>query len=196
MRPNDLERILEEKPVTDLVQEYLFDGIPYCFKDSPEQYNLFRKTICNKFNIHPQNFTVVGSAKIGFSLSPDKYGKPFSDSSDIDVVLVSEELFQNLWIQLLEYKRTASYRFSNQYVKKRFEDFQHILFFGSIRLDMISEDFPFAKEWWEFFNNLSIDRRFGPRRIRAMIFKSWKHVSYYYENGIRKGIIQNEGNRI
>jgi hypothetical protein len=195
MTKDEFERIIQEKPIPEFVQEYLFDGVPYCFKDNPNIFNTFRQTICSKFNIHPQNLTIVGSAKIGFSLSPDKYGRPFSDASDIDVVLVSEELFQDLWLKLIEFKKTTVYRL-NKYHQNRFYELQAILFYGSIRLDMISSDFPFAREWWEFFNILSTDKRFGPRQVRAMIFKSWRHVSYYYESGIRKVKEQHESNRV
>lgn len=185
MTKDQFEAIIRARSVGDFVQEYLFDGIPYCFTEKPTLYNEFRREICTKFNVHPQNFTVVGSAKLGFSLSPAKYGSPFSEISDIDVVLVSDELFQELWIQLIEFKKTTVYSLSS-YHQKRFYDLQAILFYGSIRLDMVTKDFQFAKEWWEFFNRLSRDKRFGPRHVRAMIFKSWKHVSIYYEDGIRK----------
>jgi len=195
MNKDEFEKIIQEKTIAEFVQEYLFDGVPYCFKDDPSKFNLFRLAICNRFNIHPQNLTIVGSAKIGFSLSPEKYGSPFSDASDIDVVLVSEELFQDLWLRLIEFKKTTVYRLS-KYHRDRFRELQVILFYGSIRLDMISNDFAFTREWWEFFNTLSTDKRFGPRQIRAMIFKSWRHVSFYYENGVRKVTEHNESNGV
>lgn len=179
------EKILSARPIPEVVQELLFEGIPYCFKDTPDLYKDFRKEICDKFQIHPQNFTVIGSAKIGFSLKPKYYGRPFSEESDIDVVLVSDDLFQQLWIQLIKFKKTTVFQL-NYYQREKFKELQSILFYGSIRLDMVTDDFPFAKDWWEFFNKLSTDKRFGPRRIRAMIFKSWQHVSIYYEDGVAK----------
>lgn len=176
---------LAAKQPHEIVQTYLFDSAPYCFAPDPSLYLVFRKEICDNFNIHPQNFAIIGSAKVGFSLRPDKFGKPFTESSDIDVVLVSEELFQTLWVRLIEFRQTVLFRLDPR-IRKNFEDLQKILFFGTIRLDKLSNDFPFAKEWWEFFNKMSTDNRFGPRRIRAAIFKTWQHVSFYYENTIQK----------
>lgn len=176
---------LKNKQPSEIVQRYLFDFSPYCFAANPSLYQVFRGEICNNFNIHPQNFTIIGSAKLGFSLNPDKFGSPFTDASDIDVVLVSEELFQQLWFQLIEFRRTTFFRLDSR-SKKKFEDLQRFLFFGTIRLDKLSNDFPFARDWWEFFNKMSIDNRFGPRRIRAAIFKTWQHASFYYENTITK----------
>ena len=195
MTKNEFDLLLQKTSATDIVQKYILDGIPFCFQENPGLYDIFRQTICNRFQIHPQNFTIVGSAKVGFSMAPEKYGNPFSEESDIDVVLVSEDLFQNLWLKLIEFKRTTVYKLS-KYQRDRFNEFQSILFYGNIRLDMISADFPFVREWWEFFNTISLDDRFGPRRIRARIFKSWSHVSFYYENGIRKIKEQNESNSI
>lgn len=182
---NEFHSYLTSKQPTEIVQTCLFDSTPHCFAPSPELYKRFRKEICDHFDIHPQNFAIVGSAKLGFSLNPAKFGQPFAEASDIDVVLVSEELFQSLWFQLIEFRRTVLFRLDAR-VKKNFEDLQRVLFFGSIRLDKLSNDFDFAREWWEFFNRISIDDRFGPRRVRAAIFKTWKHASFYYEDNIRK----------
>jgi hypothetical protein len=195
MEKNEFDKALRDKPIVDIVQEYLFEGVPYCFKDTPEIFVLFRQMICDEFGIHRQNFTVVGSAKIGFSLSPENYGRVFNKGSDIDVVLVSEELFQDLWWKLIEYKKTTVYHL-NKSNRDRFQELQSIIFYGSIRLDKLTDDFTYARNWWMFFNSLSIDKRFGPRRVRAMLFKSWRHVSSYYEDGIRKVKDKYESNRI
>ncbi len=185
MDSEEFRRQLIEKSPNELVQAFLFDSPPYCFASDPALYQTFREQICNKFKIHPQNFTIIGSAKMGFSLHPARFGKPFCEASDIDVVLVSEELFQTLWIELIEFRRTVLYKL-NPNIRKNFERLQNTLFFGNVRLDKLSNDFVFAKEWWEFFNMMSVDQRFGPRRIRAAIFKTWRHVSFYYENSIGK----------
>jgi hypothetical protein len=189
MTKDDFEAILRDKPVSEFVQEYLFDGTPWCFSSNPQVYHDFRKEICNQFRIHPRNFTVVGSAKLGFSLAPHKYGRPFSDDSDIDVVLVSDDLYQELWLQLIEFRKSTWYALSRKN-KENFSKLQSSMFYGSIRFDQLTSDFNFARDWWKFFNTLSRDSRFGPRRIRAMIFKSWRHVSIYYEGGI-EGIARN-----
>ena len=190
---NDFKEKLATRPTSDIVQEVLFDAFPYCFKEKPSSYGIFRKEICDIFQIHPQNFSIVGSAKVGFSLSPEKFGREFNESSDIDVVLVSEELFQEIWLQLIEFKRKTLFKLDRRY-KERFETLQYSLFYGIIRLDRLSDDFDFAKKWWVFFNKLSVDKRFGPRRIRGALFKSWKHVSLTYEENIRKLREQHESN--
>lgn len=174
---------LRSRKPEEVVQKYLFDTSPYCFADNPQRYIDFRKEICEQFKIHLQNFTIVGSAKVGFSLNPTKFGVVFSESSDVDVVLVSEELFQRLWIDLIRFRRDK-FAYLHDDHRRQFNELQHIMFWGQIRMDKLPNKFTAAKEWWEFFNHLSKDKRFGPRRVRAMIFKTWKHVSFYYEKNI------------
>lgn len=176
----NFESDLFEQPISIVANKYLFDNFPYCFKEAPEKFSVFREEICTSFNIHPKNFCIVGSGKTGFSLNPKKYGKIFDYLSDIDVVLISEDLFQKLWLELIEFKKSSLYRLSPFY-KKRFNELQSIIFFGIIRLDKLSNDFDFAKDWWDFFNKLSKNENYGLHRVRGAIFKSWQHVSIYYE---------------
>lgn len=189
-RPINLQKFKEllknEHSEDKIVQSCLYDvSSPYCFKQEPEAYYALRSEVCKQFEIHEQNFTIVGSAKLGFSLSPEKFGRSFDESSDIDVVLVSEKLFQKLWDALLEYKNKPVYRLDPE-VQKKFKDMQEFMFYGWIRFDKIPRDFLYARVWWNFFSKLSSDKRFGPRKIRAAIFKSWFHASYCYVDTIRK----------
>lgn len=181
---NIFKSILKTTPLSDLVQNYIFDSEPHCFLEYPERYYDFRDGICGTFGIHQQNFTIVGSAKIGFSLAPNKFGTPFNEASDIDVVLVSNVLFNELWLKLLDYKKSNHYKL-DRYYKDKFEDMQKLMFYGNIRLDKLSDDFTFAKKWWEYFNGLSIDPKYGPRSIRGTIFKDWSYATRYYEYSLK-----------
>jgi len=185
MTPDNFLHIINKYDSRDIVQLYLLDGFPYCFKTNQDLHIYLRSEVCKKFDIHPKNYAIVGSAQVGFSLSPDNFGSPFSDSSDIDIALISEELFQSLWLSLIEFRRKSYARLDPRF-RKRFSQLQHILFWGILRLDKLSNDFDFAKTWWEFFNKLSVDDRFGPRRIRAALFKSWSHASFYYSDSIER----------
>jgi hypothetical protein len=168
----------------EVVQFLLFDEIPYCFQNNLGLYKEFRSVICNNLSIHPQNFSIIGSAKIGFSLNVHKnIGKQFDESSDIDIVLVSNEMFERIWYKLLEFRKMIVYKLDEK-AKQRFMELQKIMFYGRIRMDKLSNQFDYAKKWWEIFNLLSIEKKYGPRLVRAALFKTWKHVSDYYENGI------------
>jgi hypothetical protein len=44
--------------------------------------------------VDPKEISIVGSARIGQSLSPNNQGQPFGDGSDLDFMAVSEALFK------------------------------------------------------------------------------------------------------
>jgi hypothetical protein len=78
-----------------LAKVFLLEGTPYVFKASPMKYVIFREQVAERFSIGSQDVCIVGSAKLGFSPSPVKFGKKFQEESDVDVVVISEELFHS-----------------------------------------------------------------------------------------------------
>jgi hypothetical protein len=54
-------------------------------------------------NVDKNNIVIVGSAQVGFSLSPDNFPRRFTARSDIDVVVVDERLFDTVWYTLLKW---------------------------------------------------------------------------------------------
>ena len=53
---------------------------------------------------------VAGSGNWGFSLNPEKLWKPFGDHSDVDVVLISERMFQDTWHEIRMLHRRDWYK--------------------------------------------------------------------------------------
>lgn len=61
-------------------------------------YDEFKRFLSKKLNVHFNNIAIIGSAKTAFSLSPNKNFKEFDpDSSDLDIVIVSDEYFNKFW---------------------------------------------------------------------------------------------------
>ncbi len=135
--------------------------------------------------LHPQNFSIAGSAKLGFSLSPSKLGKKFDEGSDIDIILVSERLFNDIWEKLVLFRESPDYSIQPNSKKKACKDLIFTIFFGHFKLQDLSSYFDFAKDWWMFFNALSTDEKYGPRQINAALFKNWACVDSFYERSLR-----------
>lgn len=76
-----------------LAKIFLLEGVPHVFKDTPMKYMIFREQVADRFDVGSQDVCIVGSAKLGFSPSSHKYGTPFHEDSDVDVVVISEPLF-------------------------------------------------------------------------------------------------------
>lgn len=73
-------------------------------KKSPEEYiKTVSSIISYHFNIPEDAYLIVGSAKIGFSLSPKKKFREFGSlvkiygQSDLDIAIVSNDLFYDIW---------------------------------------------------------------------------------------------------
>ena len=81
---------------TALVRLWISEGIPYAFRKCPAIYESVRSWLSATLGVHAKEIGLVGSARIGASLNPRKFGKSFSCNSDLDLFIVSEVLFGKL----------------------------------------------------------------------------------------------------
>jgi hypothetical protein len=96
-----------------LARLWLSEGIPYVFRDCPAMYEAFRSWLSMCLNVHAKEIGLTGSARLGASLAPLKLGKPFNESSDLDIFIISDQLFG----MLREEFRQWSYDFESGLVK-------------------------------------------------------------------------------
>ncbi|MCK9337086.1 MAG: hypothetical protein M0P43_04550 [Arcobacteraceae bacterium] len=75
---------------------WLSEGIPYAFKESPILYEEIRSWIATRLDIDPKEISMTGSGRIGQSLAPSKLGTDFSEKSDLDLFIISENLLNRL----------------------------------------------------------------------------------------------------
>lgn len=81
----------------DVVRLWLTEGIPFSFRSCPALYKRIRFWIGQCLKVCQKEITVVGSARIGFSMvGGERFGKAFSESSDLDFAIVSEHLFESI----------------------------------------------------------------------------------------------------
>jgi hypothetical protein len=75
---------------------WLSEGIPYAFKDNPALYETVRGWLSTKLSVDPKEIHLTGSARLGQSMAPDKLGKIFGQNSDLDLFVVSQNLFEKI----------------------------------------------------------------------------------------------------
>lgn len=78
------------------IYHYLFDNVPYAFRKVPLLYENVKQYLSIRFEVHPNDIHLVGSAQLGFSMDPNQYGKEFSGNSDLDFVIVHERMFNDI----------------------------------------------------------------------------------------------------
>jgi hypothetical protein len=93
----DLTRSMSPEEKLGFLRLWVSEGIPFAFKDIPILYDIVRGWLGRQLNVHAKCITIIGSARLGYSLSPaPKFGKPFSGSSDLDLAVVADTTFQEL----------------------------------------------------------------------------------------------------
>ncbi len=76
---------------------WMSEGIPYAFRELPCLYEEVRVWLSNRLGIDPKEITIIGSGRIGESLSPgESMGRPFGPHSDLDLVAISNLLFEKM----------------------------------------------------------------------------------------------------
>ena len=96
-----------------IARQWLSEGIPYMFRECPALYESVRSWLSNWLSVHAKEIGLTGSARLGASLSPQKLGKPFDSSSDLDIFIVSSDLF----VVLREEFRRWSFDFESGRIK-------------------------------------------------------------------------------
>ena len=98
-------RVLELNTNEDykqLATQMLAVSVPWFFSDkykecAQQKYTEFKIYIAEKFRVNATEITLAGSAWFGFSLSPKKNYRDFNEDSDIEIVIISERLFDLFW---------------------------------------------------------------------------------------------------
>jgi hypothetical protein len=158
--------------IDQIVQRHITYG--QCYALDGAAYFELKRDISAAFGVHHSEVLVVGSGKLGFSIVSTKRFREFNDESDIDVAIVSKELFDAIWEDAYEFWRARPFWPGE-------EDFKRYLFRGWIRPDKLppADTFRRRRDWWEFFRALTAGRKFGPYRVRGGVYRSWRFLEGY-----------------
>jgi hypothetical protein len=127
---------------------------------------------------------LCGSAHLGFSPVPSKLGKPFDPtSSDIDVAIVSAEIFDRWWSELQTIELVPA-------VLQRVAD---DLFWGFINPANIKDVSQIGREWWEVFGSIQTDRARG---VRGRLYRYYWSMQSYHAHAIIEGRRRLHGVRV
>lgn len=181
---NDQELTIEE-----IIKKHIIFGTPYIFVDDEDKYYELIKQVSDFFGVNHRNVFIVGSSKLGFSISPSKLWRHIDGDeekdSDIDIVVISDFVFDKYWKSILEYKE---FQIATSFNDKNKDDFLEYFFKGWLRPDKFPFKYKGADEWFEFFRSISYKKEFGSRKVTAAIYREeYFFMKYHQENlkGIR-----------
>jgi hypothetical protein len=186
-----------------LAKVFLLEGTPFVFENRPMKYVIFREQVADRFEIGSQDVCIVGSAKLGYSPSPHKFGTPFAETSDVDVVIISEPLFYRGSKQLFE---TLNQLKPSVYIAKfekktpptvslddwiKVKDSIRNFVYQNFNPGLLPQDHPLRREIFENMAStsglfLALEPQVFVSKIRCRVFRNWKAAEDYYSNTLRE----------
>jgi len=190
MTSDEFRDLLQRQSDLQLLDPCLRDErTPYVFQPKPEAWDTFRDELVSRLSVSRADIRVVGSGRFGFSMKPGHNLRSFRDTSDIDVIIVNSDLFDQLWLALLHaaYPRPpVTERIGGWLERRRNELYTGWLSPLEIKLDITifggkaKPVLDFNTRW---FNTLKQASRHPPRRhedITGRLYRTWRHAELYH----------------
>lgn len=202
MTPDEFQKLASKHSSVELLKPCLHDDVtPYVFTPEPTKWDTFRDVLVSRLQVSRENIRVVGSARFGFSLKPWNNLRSFSDTSDIDVIIVSSSMFDHLWLALLNaaYPRPpVIQKLGGWRATRRNEVYTGWLTPLEIHLDARifgSKAKPVLEFNTRWFNSFKEASRHPPRRhkdVNGRLYRTWEHAELYHLDSLaalRKSLI-------
>lgn len=139
-----------------------------------------KKDFSKAFGLCIREIEIAGSAKIGISYNKGKYNKRFDENSDIDIIIVSSSLFDNLWLKVVEFDKNNFKLDESERIN--LNQTLNYINEGIISPDKLPLELEPRKEIWDIFEKFSGKPEYDYRKVRGRIFKNWFFVERYYLN--------------
>lgn len=189
---------LRKVPLEKIVDEHVFAGTEFFFQDAPEDLASIKESLNRKLGCATENITIVGSAKVGFSLDPDNFPRVFMPTSDIDIVVVDPVFFDKFWHVVLKWHYMQG-RFvgapDREWAAARKEE----IFWGWLephkvsyrgllqrRGYAISALQQMSHDWFTAFQGLGRIPSLRGRDISGRLYRSWDHARRFHVMGLEK----------
>lgn len=152
-------------------------------KEYAHEYDDFKIYMSQKLGIHINNIAIVGSAKLGFSITPrkEKAFSTFSEESDIDIVVVSSDIFRSSWLaylELSEKKKIAGYSGVKNNIFRRFVSLKNVDSSNRFFHEWLSKMEPCQKDLQIIYS--------VPNEINYRVYDSWEDVERYHLKGLEE----------
>lgn len=185
-RTRIFKKALQDGSIPDevIVRRYLtHDAAPFYFKDDEDKYFSLKMKIADHFKVYPDNLKLVGSAKLGFSLKPKRLWQGMNDDSDIDMVLISDKLFDEFWNEIYNFNLNLKVR--TRLADKQYFEFLDYFFRGWLRPDLFPFNNPCKDRWFDFFTSISYGD-FGSRKVTGAVYRDMHFFENYHLENIRR----------
>ncbi|MDG4760679.1 hypothetical protein [Micromonospora sp. WMMD710] len=157
----------------------LFDGIPAAW---PHELNYirWRHLVATELGVDPMAVQLVGSARLGYSLNPGKNFRRFREGSDLDIAVISPELFDQAWSELREMIEDEFFENKKNYLRK-------LVFEECIALDIMLPRLSFGERWSRSKDSFIQDlgENFLNCEVNYRLYRSHKSLRNYQAKSVR-----------
>ncbi|MEV5435164.1 hypothetical protein AB0K80_03900 [Streptomyces sp. NPDC052682] len=163
-----------------VVREFITHGS--CVAIPGEPHALLREAVAEKLNVHPnRDVYTVGSAKLGFSIKAHARYRRFNDESDVDVAVVSPELYAQLWKEVRNFSASEGI-----WKDSDLRWYKNNHFKGSIHPKSLptSPLIPTAADLWELARVLQNDQAAGPYAITFVVWNDMDALESYQASSV------------
>jgi len=200
--PDELIARLRSANSRTVADEILLHGVPFVFRDDPSEFEALKAHLAGRLAVPAAQIFVVGSAQVGYSLAPHKFRAPLTDASDIDVVVVSAERFDQAWHSMIAWGHpirdpnspTKPLRNERTWLGRQTWD----TFWGwlipdqipsaGLRRDAVMKNLWDLKlAWFDAFKTLTgVGRQLARRDVRGRLYRDREHVLLYHAFGLEQ----------
>ncbi len=178
--------LLGSTSLDNLTRRYMLQGTPFVFRRNPGVYDELKGALSTELAVGPDNVIVIGSAKLGFSPAPDKFPKAFTLESDVDIVVVSMELFDAAWLDLLRWHDSPKWQMPPHRREKILEHHEASIYWGHLWPDLLFSFSETASRWVRARRDLSRIPALSPFKVSGRLYRTWDHVMLYHSGSLRK----------
>lgn len=181
----EIARAILDRDPEKLVNELLFEKVPFAFASRWDLYRSWRFKLSGAINVDPCEIVVIGSAAVGFSLSPTKKLRAFDETSDVDVAIVSDHFFSEAWHHL----RTVDIALDSLTPVQRAALVDHqkrYVYWGCIATDKILSILPFSVVWLTARSALAGREPTIGRVVNFRLYKDFRALRTYQLLGLKR----------
>ncbi|WP_410604881.1 hypothetical protein [Amycolatopsis sp. lyj-90] len=179
-----LRTIIQLSPET-FINRHVLDRTPWIF-ESRTKYAEWKFQLAYDLDVDPLPMSIVGSAGLGFSLSPGKKFSEFHQDSDIDVAIISNRHFEEAWLQLRSLGPLDRLKPGSSEAEVLDWHRGRLIFDGAIATDKILGMLPFGAKWTRAFSRASNREPTTGREINGRIYRDCQSLREYQVNNLRR----------
>jgi len=180
-RSHEFRADLAALPASLFVSRWLLERVPFLFADDFNEYVDWKHYLSERLGVDPRAICLVGSAAAGVSLSPQRALRPFTESSDVDVALISAHHFDIVWLWL---RSLGAERYKlPRYAQEQIEDHrERLVYWGAIATDRLLQYTPLGKTWVPALDAAAAKLPGGRRDVNVRLFRDHEALRSYQIN--------------